>query len=447
MSNPGTSVSTSTGPLDGLRRAVAGQVWLPGDDEFDHARRPWNLAVDQSVLAVVEAADAADIAALVRYATETGLGIATQPSGHGATGRTEGTILLRTRRLDRIEIDPTARRARIGAGVRSGELQAAAAPHGLTGLPGSSPVVSVAGVALGGGLSWFGRAFGWVADSVTAYEIVDADSRQREVTATTDPDLFWALRGGGGDYAIVTALELSLRDAPQLYGGRVLWAGHHAAEVLDTYRGITRDAPNELTAWYDLLHFPGADPMVAVDVTYLGEEGAARELLTTLDALPAPLSDSRQPMTVAQLGGITAEPTDPGPGQSRCELLTGLDDAAAAALLADPIAPLLSVQLRHLGGAFGQPSDSPHGPLTEPYLLYLFGLPLDPALTAEIIERQRSLAAALPVSGRKPLTFLNPSESLGDAIPAAALERLRRIKTEQDPAGRFRSNVGALGNG
>src|SRR5690606_19207546 len=136
-------------------------------------RRPWNLAVDQPAAAVVEAADAADVAALVRYAT--------------------------------------------------GALQAAVAPYGLTGLPGSSPVVTVAGVALGGGLSWFGRAHGWVADSVTAFDVVDANGDPRHVTGATDPDMFWALRGGGGDYAVVTALELALHEAPRLYGGRVLW--------------------------------------------------------------------------------------------------------------------------------------------------------------------------------------------------------------------------------
>lgn len=424
----------------GLRRAVDGQVWLPGDAEFDQARRPWNLAIDQSVVAVVEAADAADVAALVRYAANAGLGIATQPSGHGATGRTDGTILLRTGRLDRIEVDPQARRARIGAGARSGALQAAAAEHGLTGLPGSSPVVSVTGVVLGGGISWFGRAHGWVADSVTAFDVVDADGRQQHVTAESDPDLFWALRGGGGDYAIVTGLELALQPAPELYGGRVLWTGQHAAEVLDAYRTITRNAPNELTAWYDRLHFPGADPMVALDVTYLGDENTARELLTVIDQLPQPLSDSRATMSVAQLGAITAEPTDPGPGQSRCELLTAFGDAEAEALLADPIDPLLSVQLRHLGGAFAGPSDSPHGPLTEPYLLYLFGLPIEPAVATRIVDRQRALAEALPVSGRKPATFLNPSETLADAIPPVALDRLRGIKAERDPAGRFRSN-------
>jgi FAD/FMN-containing dehydrogenase len=349
-------------------------------------------------------------------------------------------VLLRTGRLDGLDIDPGTRRARIGAGVSSGRVQAAAARHELTGLPGSSPVVSVTGVALGGGLSWFGRRHGWVADSVTAFDIVDAGGHRRRVTAGSDPDLFWALRGAGGDFAIVTGLELALHRAPRLYGGRVLWTAEHAPAALDAYREITATAPPELTVWLDLLHFPGSAPMVAVDATHLGDADEARGLLAPLDRLGPPLSDSRGVMATSEIGGITAEPTDPGAGASRGELLTELDDLAAKTLLADPIAPLMSVQIRHLGGAFAQPSDSPHGPLTEPHALYLFGVPSDPATAEAITARQRALADALPVSGRKPFTYLDPAASVADAFTPATLDRLRGIKHRHDPRNTFRSN-------
>jgi FAD/FMN-containing dehydrogenase len=420
--------------LADIRNAVRGRVWLPGDDDFEAVRRPWNRAVEQPAAAVVEAVDAADVAALVRWATVTGVSVATQPNGHGASGRTDGTVLLRTGRLDRIEVDPAGRRARIGAGVSSGALQKAVAPHGLTGLPGSSPVVSVTGVALGGGLSWFGRAFGWAADAVTAFEIVDAGGTARRIT---DGDLFWALRGGGGDYAIVTGLEVALRAAPSVVGGRMLWDARQARAVADVFRSVTAEAPDELTAWFELVHFPGAQPMVAVDSTYLGDEETARKLLAGFEALPSAISDTRRPMSVAELGAITAEPTDPSPGLSRAELLTSLDDALDT-VLAGPIAPLMAVQIRHLGGALARPSDSPHGALTEPYLAYLFGIP-----SPEVAARQRELAGALPASGRKPVTFLNPEESLADALSPEALARLRDIKARVDPGGVFRANFSA----
>jgi UDP-N-acetylenolpyruvoylglucosamine reductase len=425
-----------TDVLDALGSVVRGTVWLPGRPGFDAARAPWNRAVEQPVAAVVEAADADDVAAVVRHARGAGLAIATQAGGHGATGRTDGTILLRTRRLDAVAIDPAARRARVGAGVSAGRLQAAAAGHGLTGLPGSSPIVSVAGLALGGGLSWFGRALGWVADGVTAFDVVDAAGRSRRVTADEEPDLHWALRGAGGDFAVVTALELALHPAPRLYGGRVWWAGEHAPAVLRAYREITATAPDPLSVWLTLMRFPGGEPMVAVDVTHLGTEAEARDLLAPLDRLPRPRADSRQMISPADIGSITAEPTDPGVRRSRSELLTELPDD----LVAGPVAPLLAVQVRHLGGALARPSDGPHGALTEPYALHLLGVPAGATTAASITAKQREIAEGLPVSGRKPYTFLAPAETAADAFPPAALARLRRLKHRYDPDNTFRAN-------
>ncbi|MQY06500.1 FAD-binding oxidoreductase [Actinomadura macrotermitis] len=426
-----------------LRSLVRGRVLLEGDEGFDEARLPWNRAVEQPVAAVVEAADAADVAAVVRHARDAGLAVAAQPSGHGAGGNTAGTILLRTRALDGLRVDAPARTARAGAGVTWGAVQSAAGAHGLTGLAGSSPVVSVTGYTLGGGLSWFGRRHGWAADSVTAFEVVDADGEQARVTAESDADLFWALRGGGGDFAIVTAIEFGLHPAPVLFGGRVVWHASRAAQVFQAFREITASAPDELTVWLSLLQFPGdAPPMVAVDVTYLGDPAEARALLRPLDGAGDPMSDGRGVLPVAGLGSITNEPADPAPGIGRTELLTDLDDAAVEALLAEPIAPLLGVQLRHLGGALARPSDSPHGPLTERYSLAMFGAPFTPGGPPAVRARQQELARALAprVSGRKPFTNLVPGDSAADAFAPDALDRLRRIKQKRDPHRVLRSN-------
>lgn len=430
--------------LEDLRASVRGRVWLPADADFDGVRRPWNRAIEQPALAVVEAADAHDIARLVRYARTTNMPVATQPSGHGATGRTTNAILLRTTRLNAIDIDVVGMTARIGAGVRSGELQRAAAAHGLTALPGSSPVVSVTGAALGGGLSWFGRSFGWMADSILSFEIVAADGTADHITSSTDPDLFWALRGGGGDLAIVTALEMQLHPAPSVFGGRQLWPAVHARRVAEVYRSMTEAAPDALTLWLELLSFPGADPMVAIDATFLGDEATARDLMRETSLLPTPLADTRTTITVADLGTITAEPTDPGPGQSRGELLTHLDDTTLSTLLDEPIAPLMTVQIRHLGGALARPSDSPHGALAEPYAAYMFGVPTSNAIAEAIVRKQAALAGALPTGGRKPITFLNPTEDLSDALPAASIRQLRRLKEERDPGRTIQGNFSIL---
>lgn len=433
-----------TSILDELRAAVQGRVWFPDSVDFDEVHRPWNLVIGQDVLAVVEAADVDDISSLVRFARARGLSIATQPSGHGATGRADGAILLRTTQLNSIDIDPSSRTAMIGTGTKAGELQQVAADHGLTGLPGSSPVVTVAGVALGGGLSWFGRSFGWVGDNIRSFDVVDAEGHARQVSPDADPDLFWALGGAGSELVIVTGLEIQLHEAPEVFGGRQLWPAAQARKVADVFRSMTATAPDNLTLWLELLSFPGADPMVAIDSTYLGSEAEARSLMTATEALPEPLSDSRALMSVADLGTITAEPTDPSAGSSRAELLTSLDDAALDALLDTPIDPLLSVQVRHLGGALVRPTGNPHGALNESYCVYMFGLPITEEVAQSLVEKQADLADALPVSGRKPVTFLNPSESLKGALPESSLVRLRRLKEERDPTGVFRGNFSNL---
>ncbi|MEV2278547.1 FAD-binding oxidoreductase [Nocardiopsis sp. NPDC049922] len=433
--------------LDKLPTVVDGRVLLDGDEGFEAARTPWNLAVRQPVAAVVEAADADDVAAVVRFARSAGFTVSAQPSGHGASGNTAGVILLRTGALDEVRVDPRNRTARVGAGATWGRVQAAAGPHGLTGVPGSSPGVSVVGYTLGGGVSWFGRRFGWASDSVTAFEVVDAEGARSRVTAQSDPDLFWALRGGGGDHALVTAMEFDLHPAPELYGGRMVWPGRLAEEVMDAYRRVTATAPRELSTWITRLQVPGQDAMIVVDTAHLGGEAEAKESLRPLEGVGVPLSDSRGPLSPADLGSITSDPVDPAPGVSRAELLTDLDDRAVEVLLDTPVAPMLLVQVRHLGGALAGPSDSPQGPMPEPYALYMFGVPGSPGTAEDVRARQGEFARVLApsVSGRTPFTLLSPGKTAASAFSPQALERLREVKRDRDPHGVIRSNYPVLG--
>lgn len=384
--------------------------------------------------AVVEAAGADDVASLLRYAAGNGLTVATQAGGHGASGNTDGAILLRLTDFDELHVDPATGRARAGAGVRWGAVQRAAAAHGLTGLAGSSPIVSVTGYTLGGGLSWFGRAHGWAADSVTALDVVTADGGSRRVTAESDAELFWALRGGGGDYAVVTAVEFALHPAPSVYGGRMVWPADRASAVLDTFREVTASAGKGLTLWYGLASFPGADPLVAVDVTYLGPAAEAEELLRPFGK--PTIADTRRAMTPADLGEITADPIEPSAGTSRSLLLTSLDEAESA-LLAQPLAPVFGVQLRHTGGALAGPSSTPFGPLTEPYYIYCFGAPI-PATRAGLDELTTRLGKS--VSPRKPYFALSPGDTAADAFDPPTLDRLRAVKQRLDPGGTLRAN-------
>ena len=429
--------------LSALREAVRGEVILPGDEGFDDARKPYNLAVEQDVRAVVTAADADDVAAVVRYANEVNVPIAVQPTGHGASGTAAGAILLRPGRLDDLTVDADARTARVGAGVKSGAVTRAAAAHGLIHKPGSSPTVSVAGYTLGGGVGLFARKYGMSSDHVIEFEVVDAAGERRKANAEENPDLFHALAGGGGDFAIVTALTVRLHEERELFGGTVFWPDSRAAEVFAAFRDVTATAPEELTVWVSRAQFPGGAPaMVAVSVAYLGSEDDGRVLLKPFEAIDGALRGAWTALPFEDLATITNDPVEPGPSVSRAELLGRFDADVVAALLAEPIAPLLAVQVRHLGGALTGARPGPRGPVEQEYLLYTLGLAFTPEAGAAVAAKQAELVRALgdAVTGAKLATFLGATDTFADVVTAAEAERLRGLKKTWDPRGRFVAN-------
>src|SRR4051794_16924119 len=198
--------------IDPARDLCGGAIARPGDDGYDAARQAFNLAVDQRPAAVAFPADAHEVADVVRWARSQGLRVAGQSTGHnaGPLGSLTETVLIKTSGLGGVEIDPTREIARAGAGVRWEEVVDAAAPHGLVALHGSSPTVGITGYSLGGGMGWLARSHGLQAHSITAVELVTADGELVRADAKHDPELFWALRGGGGNFGIVTALEFRL---------------------------------------------------------------------------------------------------------------------------------------------------------------------------------------------------------------------------------------------
>ncbi|MDV2476349.1 FAD-binding oxidoreductase [Rhodococcus zopfii] len=251
-----TPTTASRIPFPDLAARIEGALILPADDEFVHAAQAWNLAVPQHPCAVLHARTAADVVHAVRFAIDHSLPVSAQPGGHGATTATDGSLLIRTAALDDIWIDADARVARVGAGVKWGQLQSALDGTGLTGLVGSSPDVTVVGFCLSGGLSWFGRAHGTGAATIRAVELVDATGAHRWVDDSTDASLMWALRGGGGEFGIVTAMEIALVPAPELTGGRLLFPVEDAPRVWRAFAEVTTVAPRELTLFASVLHFP-----------------------------------------------------------------------------------------------------------------------------------------------------------------------------------------------
>jgi hypothetical protein len=436
------STTTPTGVSTDLGRLLDGAVLGPGDPGFDQARTAWNVAVDQRAVAVVLAEDAADLAATVRYARRNGLAVATQPRGHGASAELNDTILVRTGRLRGIEVDPARRLARVEAGVRWAALQPETARHGLTGLAGSSADPSVAGFVLGGGLSWFSRKHGFAANSVRAFEVLDAEGVPARVTASADPELFWALRGGGGDYALVTALELDLYPAAELFGGQLMWPVERAAEVLAAYRTVVADAPDELSVWFTLLNLPPVPELppflsgrsvVSVQATYLGPVAEGQALLRPLSSIGGALVDALRPVPAAELDAVAAEPTEPMPSAIYSLLLNELDDETF--LRAAVGSPWASLQIRHLGGALRRDASAGAvGAVEEEFLLSGIGVPALP-------EHRATLAAAMePYAGERKLFNFLDGEPASTAFTAETVGRLRAVKAARDPYGVFRSN-------
>ena len=287
-------------------------------------------------MAVLEVHDADDVVAAVRWAVDHGFEVTAQPTGHAGLTTLDQTLLLRTRALGGIEVDVQRRTATIGAGVKAGELLAALEGTGLTFLAGSNPDVSVTGMTITGGISWFGRAYGLGADSIVSVELVDGLGRCRRLSATEDPELFWAVRGGGGDFGIITRLEVALHPAPAVYGGRFMWPLEQMGEVLRTFRRATQVAPEELTTWFHVYSFPPLPELpepirgkafAAVAVAFIGSRDEAEPHLAAYRAIPGMAMDLVGEVPLSALGSIADEPTDPTPGMQRSHLLEDLDDA------------------------------------------------------------------------------------------------------------------------
>jgi FAD/FMN-containing dehydrogenase len=461
-----TLTPLSSGPSaaawDSLRLVVSGRLVTPADADFQDVRTPWMVNVDQQPAAVLEVADVGDVVEAVRFAAAHGASVSAQPTGHAPRTTLDGTLLLRTRALQGIEVDRVRGTVSVGAGVKWGELCAALDGTGLMALAGSNPDPSVVGLILGGGVSWFTRAHGFTANSVVSLDVVDPSGELVHVTRASDPDLFWALRGGGGDFGIVVRLELALFDAPEMYGGQLLWPVEHAPAVLKSFRDLALVAPRELTMWAHVLHFPPIpdvpEPLrgrsfVNVAATYLGSAQMAEILLWSLrDAAPVEM-DLMQAITPSGLDAVAAEPTEPMPAIEHSMLLTGLDDEAIddlCAAVTDPrTCPLMFVQIRGLGGAFADDSTAGGAvrPVTEPFQVFSLGVPAVPELAAAIPHAFAAVDAALGrlASGRRMPNFIGEGQDDATGYDAERLARLQATKRERDPKGVIRSNKPMLG--
>jgi FAD/FMN-containing dehydrogenase len=449
--------SKQFGPIDArqLAERIDGTVFVPGDEAWDEARLAWNLAVDQRPAAVATPESAGDIIEIVEFAREAGLRVAPQGTGHGATalGSLDDTILVKLHRLRGVAIDPDSRTARVAAGTIWIEVVEEAARHGLAALAGSSPDVGVVGYTLGGGLSWLSRKHGIGANQVTAIELVTADGRLRRVDRDNDPDLFWALRGGGGNFGVVTAIEFGLFPVREVYAGILWFPVDRAAEVLAEWRAWTDGLPDETTSVGRILQLPPFEEIpepvrgksfVVVEVIHCGGEREGRELVAPLRGL-GPVMDTVELVPVEALSHLHMDPDHPVPGSGDGMALVEFDvDAIDALVCATVGSPLLSVEVRQLGGAIGR-TRADHGSvasLEAPFLLYAVGIAPTPEAARAVERTVAGLRSAL-AGWESSQTYLNFAETKRDGKnlwSETSYRRLRRIKAAVDPHNRIRSN-------
>ncbi|WP_211191978.1 FAD-binding oxidoreductase [Actinoplanes sp. TBRC 11911] len=445
---------------------IDGPVLIPVDHDYASETATFNLTLAHRPLVVVGATSTADVQNAVRFAGRRGLPVSINATGHGAVVSATGSLMINTSRMSDIKINSVAPYARIQAGVRANQLIPAAGEHGLAAISGSSPLVGSVGFTLGGGLSpVFGRSKGFAADHVRAFKIVTADGQLRHVTADREPELFWAVRGGKGNFGVVTELESGLFPASRLYGGGLYFGGEHAPAVLETWRGWVEHLPESLSTSFCLLRLPDLpfvpEPMrgrltLHLRIAYLGsaDEGAA--LVEPLRAAAPAFLDTVAEMPYANVASIHNDPTEPGVAVDRTALLRELSPQALDTLLslAGPDTPpenhLMMTEVRLLGGALSRPPALPNAVGNRGDAEFCLFIASIPAPVEGDIERiraveERFLDRMAPWgTGGMYANFMSTEDtsaaSVRMAYDAVAYERLVGIKKTYDPSNMFRIN-------
>jgi FAD/FMN-containing dehydrogenase len=418
-----------------LRTRFTGPVYLPGDAGYDAHRRPLNPALDPRPEVVVEACGLADVRAALDLARRYDLPFAVQATGHGTHVPVDDGVLLKTSGMAGVLVDPDRRIARVGPGTRWSAVLAAAGPFGLAPLSGSSPSVGVTGYTVGGGVGWLSRKHGFAADSVVRADLVGADGRPVTATADRNADLFWALRGGGGNFGVVTALEFRLHPVPEVYAGAAYFPVDRAAETIARYRDWVATVPDELSTAVLLRRMPDTDDVPApvrgrrvlmVKAMYAGDAVQARRLLRPLWSVAGtPLRDELRsiPYADAAMGGTAARYLD---------LFPALPDAVIEALVAahgHADGRVSTMEIRHWGGAMAEPGPDagPVGYRDMPFSV-IVDAP-DPGLPEAL--RPYGIGGSF-------LNFLGDPTRTTTAYTADNYRRLRQVKAAYDPENVFR---------
>ena len=444
--------------LERLRASVSGQVLIPADEGYDRARLAWNLNVNQHPAVIVIPRSEDDIAEAVRFADAQNLEVAVMATGHGTIREANGSLLIDTSQLVEVRVDAAAQTAWVGAGAKWGRVLEKAQAVGLAPLLGSTPDVGAVGYTLGGGMGWLARKYGLSADSVNFFELVTADGRQVRTSAQENADLFWGLRGGGGNFGVVTGMEIRLYPVSMIYGGNLFYPVELAREVYARYRSWIADAPDELTSSVLLMNFPPvpavpeflrSQSFVIVRGCYSGPIEKGEELLEYWRAWQTPLMDDFRARPFSQVAAISNDPVDPMPSFSSGAWLKDLSDETVETLIRFVLPQgqppmLVFAEVRHAGGAISRvdAQSAAYGNRDALYSLQIVAGTPTPEIHALVKDyvTQMKTALAHHLHGGVYLNFVEGAEAREAArkgFSAEAYEQLQLLKQKYDPENRF----------
>jgi FAD/FMN-containing dehydrogenase len=428
------------------------------DANWNLERGAFNVLVDQQPAGIAVPQTADEVSDVVSSAAADGKQVAAQSTGHNALplGSLANTVLLRTAGLGGVEIDADAGNARVGAGALWGDVVPRASQLGLAALHGSAPNVGIAGYTLGGGVSFYARKHGLACNRVTAIELVTAGGEQIRVDAKNEPDLFWAVRGGGGSFGVVTALEFDLLRLSEIFAGALLFPVEQASEVLHGWLDWTARMPEEMTSVGRLMNFPPIpevpEPVrgksfAVLEVIYCGDPADGAELVAPLRELGSAAMDTVQAQAPAGIEDLHMDPPTPVPYTSEA-LQTHDLPAEAIDSLVEAVGPgsdsqLASVELRHGGGALSRAPQDAGALATLPGSFITFAIGFVPV--PEAMEPTRAWlgaykAALEPYDAGRYFNFVEESFDITKIFAPEVLERLREVKQRYDPENLFHSN-------
>lgn len=425
----------------------------PDDADYDAERSGFQTARLHRPDLIVAARTAEDVRAAVVHAAARALPVAVQATGHGLSVAADRGVLISTRRMRAVRVDPVAGTAYVGAGARWADVVAAAAPFGLAPPSGSSPDVGAVGYTLGGGLGLTARQYGWACDHVRTFDVVTADGLARHVTARTEPELSWALRGAGHGLAVVTGMEIGLLPVPALYGGQLVFPAGATEEALEAYLRWTREVPEELTSSVALVPAgPGGRHLASVRIAFNGPAAEGERLVAPLRATGPRTTDDLRPVPYTESGAIHRDPPRPHAYAADNAVLRDVDAAALRRVLAAAAGTV--VDLRHLGGALSRPPAVPGatGHRDGRFLLRVISAAAPEMEPVRAVQR-RVLAEVADRTAGRCLTFVygdgagaTPAQ-FRSGHPAPDAERLARLKAALDPGDLFRFNRGVRPGG